>query len=440
MALLVCAGAAVVLVDCLIPSDVERYWLARAGSWSLAHGRILESLHGSWYPNRPWVDQEWLVAIVTAWTRTHGLYVLLELLFAASLIFGIAFVAAECIRTKTHPLVALAQVTVTAIGATYFAQDRAQTLVWAFFPAVILAWRKMPWVTVPLLALWANVHGSFPVAIVWMLLHLDRKRIAPLIAAALATLANPLGWRLWIFTIVLARNASLERYVNEWTPALQSYTGIIVMLLALAPLWIRLGAGIRFRRPIRYGDLVFTVAFALGTLLAARYAMLLFLSSATTLGDAFRARAKPMPLATRAVTIVFAIIILLTTWQNFARARVFVDPWFGNLERNVDFARCAPSVQGKRTFTDALEAGSLIEMAGGTANVDGRIDAFPIQAIEDASTVLNNESEAISVIAHNDPQVLALKGKVTPPPREWRLARRCNDVRIYVRRETATSS
>lgn len=44
---LVCASAAAVLAETLVPEDMERYWLALAGDWTLAHGRILEALQGS---------------------------------------------------------------------------------------------------------------------------------------------------------------------------------------------------------------------------------------------------------------------------------------------------------------------------------------------------------------------------------------------------------
>jgi hypothetical protein len=433
--LLVCTSAAVTTAQCVIPSDMERYWLAYAGDWSLAHSRILESLQGSWFPNRPWVNQEWLVAIATAWTRAHGLYVLLELLFAAALVFGVVFVALETVRTRTHPLIACAQVAATAIGAFFFAQDRAQTLVWVLLPSLILIWRRAPWAAVPLTALWANVHGSFPIAVVWMLLHLDRRRIAPFVAATAATLANPLGWRLWVFTIELARNARLAGYVKEWSPALLTSTGIVAALVALAPLWMRLAAGARLRRPIRYGDLLFIAASAIGTILAIRYAMLLFLASATTLGDALRTRAKPMPFATRAAAAFFSIVLVILALKNMLAAPTLVDPWFGNLESGVDFAACAPFVRGKRVFTDALQVGSLVELAGGSANVDGRIDAFPQRAIHDASHVLVHprDAAAAAVVRHSGAQMLAIDGRFAPAIRSWRLERTCGKIRLYAR-------
>ncbi len=426
-------GAGVALIETLIPQDLERYWLLSAGDWQLLHGRILESLQGSWFPDRPWTNQEWLVALLTAWTRAHGLYVVLELLFGASMIFGLAFVAGESIRSRTHPLIACVQVGATGIGLVFFAQDRAQTLVWALLPGLILAWRRAPWAAAPILALWANVHGSFPIGVLWMALHLDRRRVLPFALATVATFANPLGWHLWSFTIGLARNAQLAEYVNEWTPVLRSHTGIFVAALALAPLWMRLAGGVRLRRPVRIGDLLWTAAFAIGTIVATRYVMVLFLTTATTLGAAFRMRAKPMPLATRLAAIFFALLIASFCVRDFLTDRVLADPWFGIPERGVDFAACVPLVAGKRVFTDALQVGSLVELAGGSANVDGRIDAFPPQAIRDADAVLNHPKEAAAAVQRSGATTLALSGSWKPPQRTWHLEQRCGEIKIYER-------
>ncbi len=429
-----CASAVVVTASCLLPSDMERYWLADTGRWSLAHGRILESLQGSWYPSRPWVNEEWLVGIATAWTQQHGLYVLLELLFAACTIAGVAFVAYEGIRTRTHPLVACAQVGVTAIGAVFFAQDRAQTLVWALLPALVIVWRSRPWAAIPLLGLWANVHGSFPVGVLWMLLHLDRRRAAPFALATLTTLANPLGWHLWLFTIALARNGRLAEYVSEWTPALASYTGVLVALLALGPLWLRLPAGLRVHRPINWGNVLFLAASAVGTVIAIRYALLLFLTTATILGETFRTTAQPMPRVARAAALLFAAMVLALGGKALLQARISHDRLFGGLTSGIAFAPCAPVVRGERVFTDAFQIGSLVEFAGGSANVDGRIDAFPLSAIRNSAFVLRHPHRASAVVARSGASTLALAGTFVPPQRIWRREGSCGGVRLYRRR------
>ncbi|HEY9084650.1 MAG TPA: hypothetical protein VIN40_01710 [Candidatus Tyrphobacter sp.] len=428
-----CVAAGAALAGTLMPKDLERYWLLYAGDWQLLHGRILESLQGSWFPDRAWTNQEWLVALLTAWTRAHGLYVVTELFFGASMIFGLLFVAYETVRTRTHPLVACVQVAATGLGVVFFAQDRAQTLVWALLPGLILVWRRAPWTAVPILALWANVHGSFPIGVLWMALHLDRRRVLPFVAAALATLANPLGWHLWEFTLLLARNAHLAGYVNEWTPTLHSPTGVLIAVLALAPLWMRLLGGIRLRHPVRIGDLLWTLAIAIGSIIAMRYVMLLFLTTATTLGAAFRTRARPMPLATTIASLFFSLLVLSLCVRGFVAVRVLADPWFGTLERGVDFAACAPLVRGKRVFTDALQIGSLIELGGGSVNVDGRIDAFPAHALRDADTVLNHPKDAAFVVGRLGAQALALEGAWKPPARSWHAAARCGEIKIYER-------
>jgi hypothetical protein len=428
------ASAIVVTALCLLPSDMERYWLAFTGDWSIAHGRILETLQGSWYPDRRWVNEEWLVGLATAWTRAHGLYVLLELLFAASLAAGVAFVAYEGVRTRTHPLIACAQTGIAALAAIFFAQDRAQTLVWALFPALIIVWRARPWAAVPILALWANVHGSFPVGVLWMALHLDRRRAAPFALATLATLLNPLGWHLWLFTLTLAHNGRLGPYVSEWMPALSTFTGAFVVLLALAPLWLRLAAGARVRRPVRWGELAFLAASAIGTIVAVRYSMLLFLTTATILGHAMRTAARPMRGITRAAALFFVAMVFVLGGRALLGARVNADPLFGGFTSGVDFGACAPFVRGQRVFTDAFQIGSLVDLAGGSSNVDGRIDAFPLAAIQASALVLRHPHAAEGAVDSSGATALAIAGRFWPSPRRWRLVARCSGVRIYSRR------
>lgn len=427
---LLCVGAVVALAQTLIPLDRERYWLAFAGSWNLAHGHILESLRGSWYPDRSWANQEWLVALLTAWTREHGLYIVMELLFGGSLIFGLGFAVSETIRTRTHPLVASVQIGVTGLAVVFFAQDRAQTFVWVLLPALILTWRRRPWVAVPILALWANLHASFPIGVLWMLLHLDRRRALPFAAATLATLANPLGWHLWAFVIGAAHGSRLAGYVNEWVPALRSHTGFLLVLLALAPLWLRLAGGLRLRRPIRIGDLVWTTLLVLATIVATRYVMLLFLTTATSLGTAFRMRAKPMPFAANAAAVFFCLMIAGLAARSLLAAPVIADPAFATLERGVDFAACAPIVNGKSVFVDASESGSVVEFYGGHVNLDGRVDAFPAKALRDSHAVLIGAPGAAALVERA--QLLALVGRFTPP-RPWYAKRRCGSVRLYAR-------
>jgi hypothetical protein len=157
--------------------------------------------------------------------------------------------------------------------------------------------------------------------------------------------------------------------------------------------------------------------------------MLLFLTTATTLGSAFRMRARPMPLATRAAALFFSLLIAAFCLRDFLTHRVLADPWFG-IERSTDFAACMPLVRGRRVFTDALQVGSLVELAGGSANIDGRIDAFPPQAIRDSNIVLNRPSEAAAAVRRSGAHTLALDGAFKPAT-PWKLEGACGPTKIY---------
>jgi hypothetical protein len=97
------------------------------------------------------------------------------------------------------------------------------------------------WFLAPLTALWANLHGGFlaGLGVVGLAIFLSAVRdratedqaglsrrtlalAALLVAAALSSLANPQGWRLWTYLITEITHDTNRRFVAEWMPLLQS--------------------------------------------------------------------------------------------------------------------------------------------------------------------------------------------------------------------------
>ena len=80
----------------------------------------------------------------------------------------------------------------------------------------------------PVLALWANLHGSFPLglALVGIALLEDlrgrapgwRRTLAALIASCLATLANPWGPGVWRYAVTVPTDPQVARSILEWQP------------------------------------------------------------------------------------------------------------------------------------------------------------------------------------------------------------------------------
>jgi hypothetical protein len=130
---------------------------------------------------------------------------------------------------------------------------RAQTL--AFPLAALTLWGlqrggRTVFLIVPLTVLWANIHGSFPLAVAFagaftLGACLSRRwtdcvRFATAtLAAALATGVTPYGFEVWRYAIELSNNSVLRNALAEWAPTTidtltgRAFFGEIVLACAL---------------------------------------------------------------------------------------------------------------------------------------------------------------------------------------------------------------
>ena len=92
------------------------------------------------------------------------------------------------------------------------------------------------WFLVPLVALWANLHGTFFLAVgliglAWLEDVNDRAPGAwRLVAVGSATLAaamvNPYGAKIWLYVVQLSSNSAVRGLVTEWQPtSVDSWSG-----------------------------------------------------------------------------------------------------------------------------------------------------------------------------------------------------------------------
>lgn len=194
----------------------------------------------------PFVDSAWLSQLVGYQLHAAVGNTAIRFLFALSITLCAALLLTGVFRRTRNPLLAIVAVVVfLALGWMHLQIVRPQLagMVCSTALLCLLTGRRFPtwgWVAVPaLFAVWANVHGSFPVGVAMLGAFAvgravdvlrrtgrfdavvrdaaTRRHLLLLQLAVAATLINPYGLGLWAEVVTFARNKNLDE-LAEWDP------------------------------------------------------------------------------------------------------------------------------------------------------------------------------------------------------------------------------
>jgi hypothetical protein len=246
-------GAVATLLPVMLASDS---WLSFVdGRLIVQHGLPHVDTLTRWTLGRHWIDQQWgahvlLYEVVAHLGLSAALGLGLACIAAALTIIGIAARKLGGTPTRTAPVLL-----VPLLAAGWLVQLRAQSLALPLFAAVyallVLDARRprnrVLWV-LPLLAVWANVHGSVALGaglVVVRGLQLlgrrdNRMRAALLVVGApLSLLASPYGTQLISYYRLMLLHPPLASVVAEWEPAAVSHTTsmFFVSAFVVCALW-----------------------------------------------------------------------------------------------------------------------------------------------------------------------------------------------------------
>ncbi|MGI6377332.1 MAG: hypothetical protein ACOX3S_15270 [Anaerolineae bacterium] len=268
--LLVLVGAVLFMALSVTVADPDLWGHLRFGQDTLAHGGPVRNDPYA-YTTTPgaWVNHEWLAeasfAVAYGALGVWGLSALKTLV-------GFAALGTIYWRAQRHGGGLLGPVLVAALGVVtalpQLRHVRPQLYTVALMTALLLILRayeggrrRCLWACVPIMMAWVNLHGGVlagaAVLLAWyggrVLQRFIRLRglrpwrelLAPLelgvvVAALLATLANPYGWELPGFLLRTATGPRVE--IQDWQPAtLNSYGGVayVLLLLVLALVYLR---------------------------------------------------------------------------------------------------------------------------------------------------------------------------------------------------------
>ncbi|MGH7859335.1 MAG: hypothetical protein ACREQY_18580, partial [Candidatus Binatia bacterium] len=240
--------------------DPDVWWHLAQGEWIVRHGAVpAEDVFSYTAGGREWLWYSWLAevlfhAIVDS-VGFRGLVWLQAVVATATI--GFVYLACRAAGARTAVGAVVVALAACSTAFAWFVRPLVFTLLFvAFLGWAIRSERlaaKLAWIAPPLLAVWANVHILFPAGVALLgfaaaCRAFDGKPSRRLWIAtglsALATLANPYGWRLLGYVLVMARQGAVAPEVVEFhSPGFHGVFGLMVggfLFVALATLaWSR---------------------------------------------------------------------------------------------------------------------------------------------------------------------------------------------------------
>ncbi len=256
--------------------DEDLWWHLRTGAWIIQHHAVpTHDIFAAYTNGRPWIEYTWLFDVLVSriydvW-HLPGVLALTGILILASIA---ALVALLSRYTALHRAVGLSVGALFGIGT--LATPRPWLFTVLFFVLemyFLLRARERGqafslWPVVPLLALWANLHIQYIYGLIVIALFAMESPIArfmkwgPSIArltprsywilfatSALATLANPYGWKLYSVVLQYSTQSVPLSFIQEMQPlqfrALSDWVPLILTCLAAYAL-----ADLKDRQPV----------------------------------------------------------------------------------------------------------------------------------------------------------------------------------------------
>ena len=396
------------------PVDADYWWHLTTGRLILESGAVPSIDPYSFAYDGPWVAHEWLGELLIAglidsvgWSVTAAL-------------FGVATAAAILIPahaahregTRTGALVPF--VAIATYGLASYATVRPQVLSWVLFAALLgllirirATQRWRPWLVVPLVFLWANLHGLYVVGLGALAVYviftlLGRTPMAPrrwaaigmLVAATAASAVTPAGPAGILYPLRYLRQDDWgTAFIAEWQAidvsdprqwgVIALIVGGVVLVRQLRVDWLSVvgsaavvGALVAVRNgPIAAVAAIPVLGFALDRWLAARL-------PAREPSPKLQGQRRMTELATGAI-VIGAILVILPGAAAGSESETFPTAAFDRLEENHADAR---------VLVDYDWAGYAIYRIhddGGQVFIDGRSDMYPREVFEDYLAVRN---------------------------------------------------
>jgi len=264
--------------------DPDFWWHIRIGRWMVENGRLPSTdIFTYTVPNHVWTDHEYfteiLMWLIYSSTGAIGIGIFFGLITYAGF-----YLMYRQVRREPFVMVGVGLALGAVAGAPIWG-PRAQMITFAltclelYWLQGYLSGRSRALQLIPLLmALWANLHGGWVIGFVWLGVafmaeligwawnpsnpaHRAHVRFLAIItaASAVAVLATPHGFSLYLYPFQTVASAAQEKLIVEWfspdfhQPFLRPFELMVFLLIV----------GFALRRPSLYDVLLSLVALAL---------------------------------------------------------------------------------------------------------------------------------------------------------------------------------
>lgn len=213
--------------------DPDFGWHLQAGKYILNNGIPTYDVFTFTATNFKWINHEWLNDVLIYSIFKSGGYILTAMFFTSIWTFGLL------IAKRTNMKFALILATVSVLP---FAGIRP--VAWTvFFIAILerIITTKKKWlqfILPALFLLWANLHGSFVLGLLILLLYqifsAYKLRWYILLFSFLAVFVNPYGIYVFEEIIRTGADSQLRFKVTEWMPVLLPYVSVSYVAITVA--------------------------------------------------------------------------------------------------------------------------------------------------------------------------------------------------------------
>lgn len=414
----------------------------QTGRLILADGRIPTADPYSFTANGdPWVVQSWLASVLYAALDDIGGFGAVRL--TIGLTTAVLALLVWRLSRPAESVVGRVLVVALALGvATDQWVERPLLFGLAFLAVVLVAAEGGldPRWLVPVLWVWTNVHGSFPLAVLLLGAlvvgrRLDGARptvelraLAWCLVGIAAAVVNPLGPRLVGFPLVLVSRTSSFKYTVEWQPPVFDSLGQKVFLVQLFVAVLLLA-----RRP-SYRAALPLAGFGLMALLSARNlgpaSLVIVPGMAAAVGrfGSLDGRART-PLFTAATAAVLALSVPLAA-LGLAGPPAELSPYPVDA---VEWLDERGQIDPDRRIVSRDFVGNYLEVRYGPDRVqvffDDRVDMYPEQVTRDHADLLGGHPRWERILDRYDTEIVVwnadepLAALLVASP-DWRLVHR----------------